>query len=319
MAFALSLATHGLSLATLGISTAHAQDRVEVALAYSAPGACPDRESVADAVEALLERPVFSEDGTHLIRVEVVATPASASITLVRRDGAVVLGTRSLAAEGDCASLAAPLSLVLALLVDLSAQDIRLHLPAPARTAPQEVPARSGTEVSLALGGGVELGLGRVPTAVVTMGLGVAPLPFIALSFELAAQPFAEFRAELEGTTSVAVSALSLVTDLCGRVASAEGHALDLCGSVGVGGVLGRGQGFDVVREALVGWVVVGGAVRARIALNRSWFMGTTVHVGANVLAPSFAFRDAGQVVPLSAAASIEASASLIAGVRWGP
>jgi hypothetical protein len=253
---------------------------------------------------------VFVDDGTHVIRVELTASPTRATITLSRREDDVVLGTRTLETEDVCGSLAAPLSLVLALLVDLSAEDVHLHVPAPIeRRAP------AGTEVALTLGGGVELGLGARLTALTALGVSVAPLPFLVLAFEVAVQPFAEFG----DTPSVTVSALRLITDLCGRLRSEEGHALDICGSTSLGGVLGRGRGVAVAHEALVGWVVLGGAVHARLAIDRTWSLGTILRVGANVLAPSFHVRTDEAVVPLSTAEPLEASASLIVGARWWP
>jgi hypothetical protein len=84
---------------------------------------CLGATALSRAVEAYLERPIFSSRNPE-IRLDVRAEPAPPNgyrsiITIVRTDSGEVLGTRELTVEGkSCSSLNEPLKLVVALMVD---------------------------------------------------------------------------------------------------------------------------------------------------------------------------------------------------------
>lgn len=121
---------------------AHAEaSPVSVALTYDAPPGCTSEREVKRAVEARLARSPFVEQGADvLVEVTVKAranTDAWVANVTLRAQSGNWLGARELQTESTrCADLDEPLSLVLALMVDVPKEE----LPPPQVTAVETPP-----------------------------------------------------------------------------------------------------------------------------------------------------------------------------------
>lgn len=320
---------------------AEAAEAPTVALRYRASRACPSEAQLAREVDAMLGRSAFVAGGAFVLDVDVATDPTHAQITLVGPDGAT-LGLRRVEIDGACRSLLGPLALVVALLVELPAErtEVRITLPSHVApdVAPEEAPevtregsavevvaaeqtvareaAEQGLPTSLALLGGVELGLGPEPAALVGLGLGVAPLRELALHLDLIALPFAVLQGAEVGLER---STIAGFFDVC---VSAWGGRMEpslaFCADVGFGASFGSGRQLDVGRTAVVAWLVAGAALRMQVPIDATWFVGGWLRAGANLVQPTFVYQDplAERVVVLRASL-FEASGGLALGVRW--
>ncbi len=179
MRFRRAIPSWGLLAAVLfGASSAEAESKPEghgdeavarVWLQWEAPPGCPERETMVSATEAWLSKTVFVTDRHQADYVlqgrigRLGGGPWLARIRLFAEDGRS-LGVREVVSDSPrCSSMKRPLSLVLALLVDLEAPRRRLTVP-PLRNEPEAVgrpPASDRPELYLAPF--LEGSLGQVP------------------------------------------------------------------------------------------------------------------------------------------------------------
>lgn len=274
---------------------------VSVAFAYDAAPTCTSEAAVKRAVEARLARSVFVEQSAD-VSVEVKVEPRDeaggwvANVTL-RAQGGNWLGARELQTPSPrCSDLDEPLSLVLALMVDVPKDELPpppetpVAAPPPAPRilrvpAPQPPTPAPRAERRRAFHG--ELGVGGV--------LGVGLLPDLALGFrgsillrppgfwpvELGALLYRRAQAQSAGGGSDfdAAGADIAVCPLQVDSGSLRGLA---CATQSLGRLNVSGYGFDENQEHSRFYALFG--VRARLALGlTSWLAG---RVSANVEVP---------------------------------
>lgn len=283
-----------------------------VELRYRAELGCPDEVRLSSEVHAILERDVFAAtDVTHRLDVIVTSNPVRAVITLSDADDGEVLGTRILEAEGTCESALLPLALVAAMLVDLSRDEMVLHVPLqPHRQEAQTV------ELGLSVGGGVQLALGPTPQGVGLISGSLVPWSWLSVYAELLVAPYASVRHDEVG---VELTAVAGTLGVCPRLALADAHALEACAELGAGGVWGSGRDLDIGATSVVPWVFAGGAIRARFTIAAPWFVTLVVRVGGTIVRPAFYYRDEGLDITSFLASEVDAMAAALLGLRIFP
>ncbi len=269
---------------------------VSVTLAYDAPDDCTRPSAVKGAVEARLARSVFVEQGADVlvelsVRAGANARGWIATLTL-RAAGGNWLGARELQSESTrCSDLDEPLSLVLALMVDVpkdelpAPQEVAVDTPPPAPrvlrvpappVAPRAPAPSPRTPRRRTLHG--ELGV----SAILSVGL----LPDLALGLrgsillrppefwpvELGAVLYRDAQAEVSGGGSdfEAAGADIAVCPLHGELGDLR---LLACAAQSLGRLHVSGYGFDENRVHARFYALFG--ARARLALPlTSWLAG---------------------------------------------
>jgi hypothetical protein len=277
----------GVLLLTAGVRSAHADDDVVSAhLAWTAAASCLSRAALEERVSARLGRDAFvaRDRAGALVAGSLRRTRDGwvAVLQLRRRDGAIV-GTRELHVPGpDCAALDEPLTLVLALLVDLPQSDVRLQLPEPpARASRWAVSVETGAAASVGPTPSLAPGL-RAAIGVVAPGLP---------RLELAGAIFAATQTE-PGPAGVEVDARQVGVAAC--TPTVETGRLWLRGCLGVDMVALRGRGFGFARNHVkdrvlfapaargaLGWTLVGplsaaATIDMNVPLARPTFYAST-------------------------------------------
>ena len=238
---------------------------------------CIEGDGLAREVERRLERTVFSGPTVeaHLTVRVARGEPLQATVLLTRPDGSVV-GTRELTVPGgDCGRLHEALALVIALLADLPAAEVRLPPPAPPAPAPRRV--------SLLLEGRAELALGVFPSAAVGPGVAVSG-SLGALSVGLEGAIWPRSAVSLGPGRSSSLDAQTVGAFTCGSLPVSDRATLGACLHVDAGHASARGQGFADNRSADAYRLDLGALVRGSLRVTGPVWL--TVGVGP-VLTPN--------------------------------
>lgn len=263
-------------------------------------------------MSAILERDAFDAgEPTHRLDVVVTSDPTRALITLHRVGREEPLGTRTLEGQGSCAAMLPSLSLVTAMLVDLSRRDAILHMPAEAPAEDHHAPFEFG----LAVGAGAQLALGPTPQALGFVSVSFVPWPWLAVYTEVLMAPYADVPLD---AVRIELTGVAGVLGICPRLAFEGGHALEACAEVGAGSVAGSGRNLDFETTALVPWVFAGGAIRARLMFASPWFLTLVARVGGTIVRPAFYYRDEAYIT-MYQASELDAVAGVLLGLRLFP
>lgn len=268
---------------------AHAQDD-RLALEWDAPAGCVTAEQLARAVEQIRAEPTFAEDGRASIRGRVVAEGSAhvASLALVV-DGAIV-GTREVRQAGACAALLGPLSVVVALLVDVRREHVPLVLPEP--PAPPPAPEAPATETpptaAFTLHAAIEgvLLVGLLPNASIGPALraGLTPRGGPALRLGLVSLP------ELADTAVGSFFATWGSLEVCPTLLDGE-LALRVCAAVDLGVLRGVGRNAARVRESFVPIVAPGASVEFVARLSGPIGLRVSLGAAVPVVSPYFFYE----------------------------
>jgi hypothetical protein len=260
-------------------SPANAQtpEHFSASLAVADETGCVDQQALAREVEERLARPIFAPGATeaHLIVHVAPGAPPQATIQLLRADRTTV-GTREIQVPAGCAGLRSALGLVVALLVDVPASEVRPIEPPPP-PPPPPVPlvwlaealataargALPGT--AWGLGGGV-----RVARGAASIGL------------EAAYWPRSEATVGSDRSARISAAFAGLVA--CGAWPAGGTAQLGPCLDASVGRTSTGGLGFRENRSAAALRLDAGLALRATVWLGES--VGLILGAGP-VLTPS--------------------------------
>lgn len=279
---------------------------------------------LVDEVRRTLGRDPFVArgDADYLLRVFSPSAPTPVReihLELTARNGTLV-GTRRLVLHGRCEAMTEPLTLVLAMMVDLSREDasIRIRPPppqAPAASFEESLPLRETDtdNASLDFGAmaGVEMGLAPWPVPLFGVGLSLGITPWFALRVDAEVVPLATLaRGEVGVDFGAAMGALGA----CLRIGFDAGHALFFCAEGRLGASWGTGFGVDAPRTSLALLAGVGGSTRGRLALDRRVFVELSLRLVGAIVRPRFAIEasDSLQSVHLVAPLGGEAMIGLV-------
>jgi len=227
------------------------------------PPGCPSAGWLQHAVEAVLARPVFGAPGAADVRLSGRLEPAPPphawrAVLSMRDPSGRRLGVREIIAdEPDCAALGGAVALVLAMMVDLSAEEAELYL---AGTAPESaVPWNVSVELSASSAHGLVGDVAFGPR----LGFGFEPPAPLRLLVDLSVIPASTVESDGGGALfSAGLAGLHL----CARLWSGDRLRSGLCGGVQGGWVYAEGRGLDTAASATRALAQV--AVRAELLVR---------------------------------------------------
>lgn len=280
-------------LVTLLPASARAQaEPASVALEYAAERGCTTRAELARQVEARLGRSVFVEDDADvLVEVKIKSRESAAgwtaNLTLRARSGSW-LGARELQSESArCSGLDAPLSLVLALMIDIPKDELPPPAETPAETPPPAArvlrvpaapivpkpaaPARDQRKppFRVVLGVGGVLGAGLLPDLALGLRVSVLLRPPEFWPLELGGVMYRDAQAQVSGGGSdfAAAGADIAVCPLGGEHGRVRVMA---CAAQALGRMHVSGYGFDQNQEHSRFYASFGARARLSLALTTS-------------------------------------------------
>jgi hypothetical protein len=268
---------------------------------------CPPLDLVREQVAEVLGRDPFSSaagaEPGYVVRVEISAETAQWSALLELRDGRdAVLGSRTVRARArDCATLADSLSLVLAMVIDLSRQHAELTLPDFAPQQPASRPAGAGDvppaapghrlELALRTGPGVAIELLAPATLGYHLSLLVSPDPVVGVRVSLDLFP-SEIASD--GIAAVELRAATASVDACFELVHARPVGLSLCAGGVLGAALGTGRDLDVIRTEAGPIAGVQGGAIGRIAVGAETFVELDGGIIGWIVRQDFGYLDSG-------------------------
>lgn len=299
----------------VGEAHAHAQQgeplhaTLEVVASGEAAG-CIDADALAARVEGILGRDVIRHDASRVrVRVEVARDErrTRATVTLVEADAPQ--DVRDVVHEGRrCATIAGPLSVVVAMLLDDRERTPTLDVTTAAEThaappsTPNAVPRRAPTTPSAArdddaatrwiaqLVPALGVGVGLLPGAAFLAELGgrFGPPRAFALTLTLSVLPLARAAGAPGGDFSAFRGAIGVCAP-----GSVDPIRLTLggCVAVGTAAVRGRGAGLAQVYEQFEPWIDVEAALELHVPLGAHVAAALRVGVMVPLLRPVFYAR----------------------------
>lgn len=248
-------------------STVLAQPQLSVARGEGA-SSCPDASELQLQIEAILGRPMSSEENANIHLSVEIFTQNSGFFAIIRVAGDRQ-GERSLQDPGtDCIGLRDALAVSLAMLLDareLPPENTKLVVvneqpkspPAPIVSLPSSV---SSFSARTWLGGGIKTGIFSSIRPSLTAGfeLNLSRIFFVGLdAFWLSAEqiPLGP------GHVNITLAAGSLRS--CTRWSPHEKFSLGGCGLIAAGGFRASGSGFRENRTAGPNWLALGAGVFA--------------------------------------------------------
>jgi hypothetical protein len=224
---------------------------------------CPDREALVRGVETRLERAVFAGSEEAAVTVEGTIAPAErgfhASLVMRERGGAVI-GSRELDADSErCETLADTLALVLALMVDVAEEHVRLHEPetvaAPAPPSPPPQPPPPAPEAEPRRSFRLDASIGAALLVELLPGVSIGPRltasaeppRFWPIQIEARIAALGETTLEGSGGAGAEFLAWMIGLDLCPRVARAGPITVRVCAGARGGQI--RASGFGLRRN----------------------------------------------------------------------
>lgn len=304
------------AITAAGVAQAQADDFPTVALSWVAPEECAPSAEIAAAVSTSLGRAAFTGAGTAEldIRVELVraAEEGTFEAELLMRDATGrVLGRRALRSEGaDCRTLDEPLTVVLAMMLNVRRADLDLPEPAPPQ-AP--APSAAGPRFIVEAAAGLVLGLLPQPALEVALALALTLTEGVALGLELAFD-WAPGVEAAEGSLTIGASAaraLLVLTPVRGDV------ELSVPIRVGAGPMWAEASGFDENLGGVLGFLDVRAGLALGFRLGGSLRATLAASAGLVAVRPTFLLQESAATSPLFTPELV--SGSFAAGLAWRP
>jgi hypothetical protein len=243
---------------------------------------CIDGATLASRVEARLDRRVFvPTDGDVRVmgRITAAHTGDGFFATLTLEAGGHRIGTRELSsARAACAALEESLALMLALLVDVTRDEIQLNLPdeSASTEASTHEPWRGGARILASIGSGT---LPDVAWVFHIQAWIAPPGPF---SIEIGASHSLEATRSVMRALAIAAAVRRADLGLCLDARPYDWLAVGACARGEAGLLSAAGHGFDEEKSTEMPWFAVGVGGRARFFPVPM----LEIYVGLDLLAP---------------------------------